>query len=225
MVIRMKDEPRTTGDADIREHIRDKVLFTIKNRMPRIIKGLEEFNIHFPIQKIAYLEMRGDLIREELLVFREELLVYLEKGYRFKKYYWKFIQNSYKLFDSEMKTDGGCAPGYKYYQSLRIDMYLALFGLEAQSWSARFDAYIGMIRKKTGSKGPAPRNGSEILKCIAETMKKPIRKIKERQASLLESTNVMMERVNELYSNPDILLAGGEEEGEAPSLGSRIDDE
>ncbi len=219
--MRMKDETKTSGDADIRKHIRDTVLLTVKNLMPRIIKGLQEYNIHFPIQKIAYLEMRGDLIRDELLAFREELLAYLEKGYRFKKYYWKFIQRSYELFDSEMKNDESCSPGYKYYQSLRIDMYLALFGLEAKSWSARFDAYIEKIRKKTGSKGPAPRNGMEMLGCIAKTMEKPIRKIKERQKKLLRSTEEMMERVNELYSDPDIFLAGddkGEGEGEAPSV-------
>ena len=225
LVIRMKDEEKTDGDTDIREHVRDTVLLTLKNLMPRIIKGLEEFNIHFPIQKIAYLEMRGDLIRDELLSFREELLAYLEKGYRFKKYYWKFIERSYELFDTEMKNDESCSPGYKYYQSLRIDMYLALFGLEAKSWSARFDAYIGKIRGKTGGKGPAPRNGMEILGCIAGTMEKPIHKIKERQEKLLDSTREMMERIEELYADPDILLARGDEGGSEPLSVEGGDDE
>ena len=60
-------------DVAVREHVRENVLVPLMKMMPRVIKGLKEFNIHFPIQKIAYLEMHGDLVVEGLEGFREEL--------------------------------------------------------------------------------------------------------------------------------------------------------
>ena len=190
-------------DAAVREHIRENVLVPLMKMMPRVIKGLKEFNIHFPIQKIAYLEMHGDLVVEGLEGFREELLAYLEGGYRFKKYYWEFIQRSYKLFDREMKKDGSFIPGYKYYQALRIDMYLALFGQEGETWCARFDDYIGKIRERAGGSEPAPRTGREFLNDGGSLMEIPVRKIKQRQKKLLKKSRIMNRRVKELYRDAE----------------------
>ena len=205
------------GDVASRKHIRENVLLPLRKLMPRVVKGLKELNIHFPIQKIAYLEMRGDLATEELKEFREELLAYLEGGYRFKKYYWKFIQGSYKLFDREMKVDGSSIPGFKYYQALRIDMYLALFGLEGESWSFRFDDYIGKIRERAGSLEPAPRTGREFLADAASLMEIPIRKIKQRRKKLLKKSRIMNRRVKELFRDT-------EAPAEGEKTGSGVDD-
>ncbi len=202
----VEKEVMENPEPDPETHIRKRVLEPLEELIPRVIKGLKEFNIHFPIQKIAYLEIQGDLAPEGLEGFREELLEYLEKGYRFKKFYWNFIQRTYALFDKEMKKDGSSIQGFKYYQALRIDMYLALFGLEGRAWSARFDSYIGKIRERVGSTGPPPRTGEQFLADLKEIMETPVGKIKKQQKSLLASTRRMQKRIIELRKNPSILM-------------------
>lgn len=202
-------------DPDPESNIRKRVLEPLEEMMPRVLKGLKEFNIHFPIQKIAYLEIQGDLASEGLQEFRKELLEYLEKGYRFKKFYWKFIQRTYALFDKEMKRDGSSIPGFKFYQTLKIDMYLALFGLEGKTWCARFDSYIEKIREKVGSAEPPPRTGEPFLADLTELMEAPIKMMKKQQKRLLASTLDMQKRIIELQRDPSVLLKKEGEKGEA----------
>ena len=190
----------------LRKHLYEKVLDPMKELIPRIIQGLREFNVHFPIQKIAYMEIRGYLAVDELLGFRDELLQYLEKGYRFKKYYWKFIQRSYRLFDDEMKKEGAFAPGYKYYQTLRVDMYLALFGLEGDVWCGRFDSYIAQIKNRCGGPAEDGRTGKILLADIAKRMGTPMTAIEKRQKMLIRESLRMKKRVNGLIEDPSELL-------------------
>ncbi len=209
----------------LRKHVMENVLEPMKDLMPRIIKGLRELNIHFPIQKIAYMELRRHLAIPELAGLRDELLRYLEKGYRFKKYYWKFIQRSYKMFDREMKRDGSCAPGYKYYQTLRIDMYLALFGREGEVWGSRYDSYIEKIRARSGGKGDAPRTGAELLGDIGGLMEKPVNAIKKQQRLLLRDTIRMRKRILALIEDPSELLTVVERTGDEDGGDRKDDDE
>jgi len=202
----MTEKESKTPEPDPETHFRKRVLEPLGELIPRVMEGLKELNIHFPIQKIAYLEIQGDLAPEELKEFREELLEYLEKGYRFKKFYWKFIQRTYALFDKEMKGDGSFIPGFKYYQALKIDMYLALFGREGKAWCARFDSYIPKIREKVGNPEPSPRTGEQFLAALTELMETPIKKIKKQQRMLLTSTRELRKRITELRKDPSILV-------------------
>jgi len=202
----MTEKESENPRKDPETHIRKRVLEPLGELMPRVIEGLKEFNIHFPIQKMAYLEIQGDLAHDELQEFREELLKYLEEGYRFKKYYWNFIQRTYALFDKEMKKDGASIPGFKYYQALKIDMYLALFGFEGEAWNARFDSYIEKIREKVGNMEPPPRTGEQFLCDLKKIMEIPVKKINKLQKKLLASTRVMEERINHLREDPSVLL-------------------
>jgi len=209
-------------EPDPETHIRKRVLAPIEELVPKVIEGLQEFNIHFPIQKIAYLEIKGDLAREGLEEFREELLEYLEKCYRFKKFYWKFIQRTYALFDKEMKKDGSFIPGFKYYQALKIDLYLALFGLEGKTWSARFDSYSPKIREKVGNTEPPPRTGERFLTELRELMETPVKRIKKQQKMLLASTRELKIRINELRRDPSPLLKRESKRGEAKEREERF---
>ena len=210
----MTEKELKNPEPDPVDHIRKRVLRPLGKLMPRVLVELEEFNIHFPIQKVAYLEIQGDLAPEWLREFREELLKYLEKGYRFKKFYWKFIQRTYALFDKEMKRDGSFAPGFKYYQALKIDLYLALFRPGRKEWSARFDSYIEKIRNKVGNPRPPPRTGEQFLTDLSELMETPVAKIRKQQRKLLASTRKLQKRMKEIDSDPLILLKMEKERGE-----------
>lgn len=197
------------------ETVRD-VLSAIKVTLGSIVAKLEDFDIHFPMQKLAYLEVEGKLMLDEILPLRDEILDFLKMGYEFKKAYWALIQRSYGLYDTEMREDGNYLPGNRFYQSLRIDMYGALFGNDRDIWIARFDNYAERIRNRLGKKGAPPRNGEVFLSDVYRRVEEEIGGIKGEQRKFLKRTRELSGLVEDLWNEygKEEGVSGGKEESE-----------
>lgn len=187
----------------MKEHSTDnfnhkKALETLRGHLSSVVDSLEVYDVHFPVQKIAYFEIRGVLFRKEFRPYREMLLNYLKQGYRFKKYYWSFIERTFRVLDAEMKKDGSYVPDNKYYRSLQVDVHLVLFDIDRETWVVRYNAYIEKIRNTIGEFSSPPRDGKELIEAVCARMEMPIIRVKKWRESFLRASLNMQKKIDVL---------------------------
>jgi len=177
----------SNGNVISNDH--SEIMGKIMDTLKEIESYLDRLDVHFPIQSIAYLEMRQQLHIEGIIEHREYILEYLEKGYRFKKFFWSFIEKTYNVFGSEMKRDGNHFSNSKFFKALQIDFYMALFDVNKSTWIKRFDDYVPRMREMTGQSGVYKgRNGKKFISEIKERLGNEISGALKWRDEFLENT-------------------------------------
>jgi hypothetical protein len=188
--------------AQIASEDKKKLYSPLYKLTGKIIKRLEKLELHVPIHKIAWMEVRGEFDAKRHKHLREDIIDFLKITNEYRKIHWNIIKLARKKFEVEMTKDGSYAPDIKEYESLKNEIPDVLIKGGKKVWAQSYDSYLPRIRERSLKKKHKPRDGKKMYKAISDDLKDTISLLKSQQEESLNSARRFRRGLELMKSQP-----------------------